>query len=271
LVSSIVATAVATVYLSCRVLVAIRQDMRDRPADQETDHSLLQDVSADFDSSRDSATSTTTASSNASSALSLAVSETTRWVINDKGKLPLILLLSVTRLQSLAILKLRIRDRELLDYPMQDRHLHFLRNAGLFKHLVADIPGALISWVLVHASSGRDRDTMLCGDEGSALSSVNVASATLWCKVLLICWGFAKASSQLLLTGAFGVEQPSGEVLTNGDCQVETALSVLRRSFITAGAERDTRAEYMVGERLDRPFSAENEEGGAIGARGGSE
>ena len=72
------------------------------------------------------------------------------------------------------ILRLRICDREVLNYPMRDEHLHFLRNAGLFKHLVADIPGALVSWVLLHASN---RDTTMCGDEGSTLSSVNVAEA----------------------------------------------------------------------------------------------
>jgi hypothetical protein len=127
--------------------------------------------------------------------------------------------------------------------------------------------------VLVHAS---DRDITMCGDEGSTLSSVNVAEAMLWCKVLLICWGFAKAGSQLLLTGAFGVEQPDGEVLANGDCQVETALSVLRRSWIRGGAERDTRAEYMASERLDRSFAAGGggvDDAAAIAARsiGGSE
>ena len=59
-------------------------------------------------------------------------------------------------------------------------------------------------------------DTAVCGDEDSALSSVNIASAMLWCKVLLICWGFAKGGTQLLLTGAFGVEQPSN----NSPCNI---------------------------------------------------
>ena len=67
--------------------------------------------------------------------------------------LTLILILSATNFQSLAILRLQLCGHKILFYPMQDRHLHFLRNAGLFKHLVGDIPVALISLVLLYKRS----------------------------------------------------------------------------------------------------------------------
>ena len=45
----------------------------------------------------------------------------------------------MSRFQSLAILRLKLRSRVLLDYPMDDKHLFFLRNGGLFHYFVADV------------------------------------------------------------------------------------------------------------------------------------
>lgn len=245
--SSLVATVGATVYLSCCTLIVIRQDVHDRPRPSERVARQRGDASSD---DCDSGRITTDSSTSVGSTLSVALSDTTRWVVNDRGKLPLILILSSTRFSSLAILRLRLCGHTVLDYPMQDEHLHFLRNAGLFKHLVADIPGALICGVLLYAS---DKNTEACGEPDDVMSAVNVATAMLWCKLFLVVWSCAKSLSQLLLTGVYGVDQPNKNAFENarGELQVETALSVLWHSpisWVGGGGERDTRVAFLAAE-----------------------
>jgi hypothetical protein len=229
LASSIVATVCATLYLSYHMLATIRTDLRDlTQAQGDTLDTLLRRPSGDIDTSHVTGPS---ASTSASSTLSEALSETTRWIVNDRGKLPLILILSATNFQSLAILRLQLCGHKILLYPMQDRHLHFLRNAGLFKHLVGDIPVALISLVLLYAS---DEDVEMCASEDSRMSAVTVATAMLCCKVLLIVWSCVKSTTQLFLTGVYGVQQPNGGVVTTGGWQVETTLSLLRQRGVSS-------------------------------------
>ena len=123
-------------------------------------------------------------------------------------------------------MRLKICSRKILDYPMRDEHLHFLRNAGLFKHLVADIPAALISGILLYRTkvSPGSSNSVIC-----ELPAVFGATDMLCCKLLLIAWGCAKSSLQLHLTGSYGVDMPTKETYINaeGETQVQTAMSRL--------------------------------------------
>eukprot|EP01043_Picozoa_sp_COSAG02_P005994 COSAG02_NODE_167_length_31944_cov_19.552237_1_plen_715_part_00 len=225
-VSSLAATVGATIYLACCALNVIRQDMRTANAHHRDDVATSRDTS--------------------SSSQFSVLSDTTKWVLEHRNVVPLILILSATRFSSLAVLRLRVCGYKIFNYPMEDRHLHFLRNAGIFKHLVADIPMALTSGVLLYASHGRH---CVCGDSEDLMSAVKVATTMLWCKILFIAWGFLKSSTQLLLTGAFGTDPPLIEqfVNANDQLQVVTATARIRRRI--SGPGRGTQADFMHNER----------------------
>ena len=196
--------------------------------------------SEDFDGAR--TTGGTAASSGSAISQALTdLSETTEWMLRDKCKLPLVLLCSLTRLQSLAILRLELCGRRLLDYPMRDEHLHFLRNCGLYRILCADIPIALVAFVLVHASPTDSN--ALCGD-----LTLVWAETMLWCKVVLLAWGTTNSAAQLLLTGQCGTGV-RGSAGADGVLEVQTVASVLRS---TAGTLRSTPARLTSEQRTDR-------------------
>ena len=60
---------------------------------------------------------------------------------------PLIVVASSSRLNSMAILRLRIRGKLLLDFPDSDDHrfFHYMRHSGMYHYLVEDIPHAVLS------------------------------------------------------------------------------------------------------------------------------
>jgi len=251
LVCSTAATAVATVFLGCCTLAQTKAD-----ANTETRAPLMggpADGSREFDGARDTGDTAASSGSAISQALT-DLSETTEWMLRDKCKLPLVLLCSLTRLQSLAILRLELcckdkedpsRKRRWLDYPMRDEHLHFLRNCGLYRILCADIPIALVAFVLVHASptdSSSDSQAM-CGD-----LTLVWAETMLWCKIVLLAWGTTNSAAQLLLTGQCGTGA-RGSAGADGVLEVQTVASVLRS---TAGTLRSTPARLTSEQRTDR-------------------
>ena len=241
LACSTAATAAATVFLGCCPLAQTKARANTRaplmgggPADG----------SGDFDGARDTGDTAASSGSAISQALT-DLSETTEWMLRDKCKLPLVLLCSLTRLQSLAILRLELCGRRLLDYPMRDEHLHFLRNCGLYRILCADIPIALVAFVLVHASptdSSSDSQAM-CGD-----LTLVWAETMLWCKIVLLAWGTTNSAAQLLLTGQCGTGA-RGSAGADGVLEVQTVASVLRS---TAGTLRSTPARLTSEQRTDR-------------------
>ena len=67
-----------------------------------------------------------------------------QWLMDNPVVGPTIVLLSSSRLNSMAILRLRICGITLLDFPDSDSHkfFHFMRNSGLYHFWVEDIPHA---------------------------------------------------------------------------------------------------------------------------------
>ena len=60
---------------------------------------------------------------------------------------PLIVVASSSRLNSMAILRLRLCGKLLLDFPDSDdrRFFHYMRHSGMYHYLVEDIPHAVLS------------------------------------------------------------------------------------------------------------------------------
>jgi hypothetical protein len=75
------------------------------------------------------------------------------WVNRHPTMGPLIVMASSSNLSSMAILRLRICGKMLVDFPNSADHRFwfFLRNAGLYHYVVEDIPHLVISIALLNA------------------------------------------------------------------------------------------------------------------------
>ena len=141
-------------------------------------------------------------------------SSTTQLILKYTWQIPLVVLCSMSRFQSLAILRLKVCHRVLLDYPMDDKHLFFLRNGGLFHYFVADVsllpnhstcqllwmlavvanlqahqvPIGVISVALIY-SVGDDGTTAVRPSTACGGHTIAEAWAMVWCKIALVIWG----------------------------------------------------------------------------------
>jgi hypothetical protein len=142
---------------------------------------------------------------------------------------------AIPRFQSLATLRLTLFGKTIFDYPMEDRHQFFLRNAGIHHFFVGDLPCAVVSLALIAVASGQNAESaesaesMTC--EGDTVSS---AWAMLVCKALLMLYSMTSTATQLLLTGNCGTQLSIDSRETDdGILEVETVASVMRS---TAGS-----------------------------------
>ena len=158
-------------------------------------------------------------------------SSTTRTALGFRRLLPLIVIGSIPRLQSLAMLRLRLFGVEVLNYPMEDRHMFFIRNSGLHHLFVVDIPIVVIGSALIHS-------TIDDGQPPCEGGSLDWTRATLWCKCVLMVWSLVSTITQLLLTGNCGTSIRGGRDV-NGVLEIETVASVLRTSVSSLRTTRD--------------------------------
>ena len=108
-------------------------------------------------------------------------SSTTRAALLHPTLIRFLILGSIPRFQTLAMLRLRLYNKEVFDHPMDDRHMFFLRNAGLHHIFVADIPVAVISMALIQSTVDDVRSPC----EGDRL---DWAKWMLGCKIALTIW-----------------------------------------------------------------------------------
>ena len=133
------------------------------------------------------------------------------------------------------MLRLRLCGVSVLNYPMEDCHMFFIRNSGLHHVFVADIPIVVIGSALVHS-------TVDDGQSACEGGSLDWTLATLCCKCLLMVWSLVSAITQLLLTGNCGTSIRGGRNV-NGVLEIETVASVLRTtaSSLRTTGDRDER------------------------------
>ena len=146
---------------------------------------------------------------------------------------------SIPRFQSLAMLRFALCGHEVMEYPMDDKHMFFLRNAGVHHLFVADLPCAVISLALIQSTSGETRP---CDGE-----SLWWAEAMLWCKGLLMAWAMLSTITQLLLTGNCGTSLRSSRAAADEPVEVDTVMSVMRSSVgsLTASMRSQRTSGYM--------------------------
>ena len=135
------------------------------------------------------------------------------WYIANGSGATFVILMSCCRIESMAILRLRLCGRSIVDFPMDAKHFHFLRYSGWFHAILADIPHLLVCTALLMDVS--DRTGGCDGDFCKSwllLSPQESAAASIVFSVGSIVWGFVSRAGQLLVADPSGRRsQPSGE------------------------------------------------------------
>eukprot|EP01047_Picozoa_sp_COSAG01_P039394 COSAG01_NODE_3253_length_6351_cov_4.601248_2_plen_678_part_00 len=129
-------------------------------------------------------------------------SATRQWHIQNGKLVTLVLLLSASRLNSLAILRLRIFDYVIIDCPMEDKFFHFIRHCGMFRYFVSDIPQVFVAVALL-VTTGKHAD--ICGHSDVWLIPISAHTAAIMSIVSsfgLIAFGVVDKMGHLLLTEA---------------------------------------------------------------------
>ena len=165
---------------------------------------------------------------------------------------PMVSYVSMNRFQSLAMLKIKFRLPErcaehpytLTSYPLQDHHMWFLRNAGLYHYLACDVPCLFIAIALLQSTSSIDPESpAVCSEHTFGDNTLGTATALLWCKVTLLLWSTFSTLTQLVLTG----QLVTREIETGGDHSsdivMKSALSIMvaRPKFIDEWRRKNTR------------------------------
>jgi hypothetical protein len=119
----------------------------------------------------------------------------------EHGKLAtFVVLASSSRLESMAVLRLRICGRTLSSMPMEPRHFHFIRQAGLFHNLIEDIPHALVSIAKLRTEDSCQMDGDWFADSKDVERTVAIVSLVF--SVSSIVFGVVNKSMQLLAMNA---------------------------------------------------------------------
>ena len=66
------------------------------------------------------------------------------WYVANGTGATFVILMSCCRIESMAILRLRLCGKDIINYPMAPQHFHFLRYSGWFHAILADIPHLLV-------------------------------------------------------------------------------------------------------------------------------
>jgi hypothetical protein len=95
------------------------------------------------------------------------------WNEQHKALCNTVRLLSVSRLQSMAVLRVHVKicgdEWKLIDMPMLPKYWRFLRDAGTYIHLISDVPNFAIAVALLHIQVVTRETVGLCEDEHSFL------------------------------------------------------------------------------------------------------
>jgi hypothetical protein len=163
------------------------------------------------------------------------------WIAGNQGLASLIVLGSSSRLDSMAILRLRLFGKTLVDFPdaRDHRFWFFLKNAGMYHYLVEDLPHTIVSLALLQAQTGA---VSRC-EPGADTYHLPLADKTIaWLALCLsigsMLFGVVRKTIQLL---AQRVSRPIDGLLTALDGNGQ------RASFIAAVARVEAAGMYVSG------------------------
>ena len=145
-----------------------------------------------------------------------------QWLASHANPVAVVVLVASSRLDMIAILRLKLCGRVIIDLPMEHRHFHFARHAGMYHYLIEDAPHALIGVAQL----------MLVNDEGGWIQN-NFGMSEEWITgistIVSLCsivFGLVNKAVQLL------VLEPDEEMVAQST--MSGRLSVLRGSVTRA-------------------------------------
>eukprot|EP01045_Picozoa_sp_COSAG04_P017842 COSAG04_NODE_1609_length_6174_cov_10.786864_1_plen_680_part_00 len=110
--------------------------------------------------------------------------EARAWHIRNNRAVTFVLIVSCCRIESIAILRLRLFGRMVIDFPIAPKHFHFLRYSGWFHAILADIPHLLVATALLVDSRGSCEEMPawlpLTATEAAALSILFSCGSIVW-------------------------------------------------------------------------------------------
>jgi uncharacterized membrane protein YdcZ (DUF606 family) len=129
-----------------------------------------------------------------------ASSPAKRWLAGHPRLGPAIVFISSSRLNSMAILRLRLCGTMVISFPdsADHRFFHFLRNAGMFHYWLEDIPHALVSITLLSLDHCDENDVL----GPLPIGSQDIAWASLACSLGSMLFGVISKMMQLLTMAA---------------------------------------------------------------------
>jgi hypothetical protein len=83
--------------------------------------------------------------------------EARNWIAGHGKLVALVVLASSSRLESVAILRLRLCDQDIIKLPIEPAYFHFIRHAGMFHVLLEDLPHGLVG--VAQLTAGKN----MCG------------------------------------------------------------------------------------------------------------
>lgn len=118
-----------------------------------------------------------------------------QWLVKHGKLAAMIVLTSSSRIDMICVFRLKLCGRMITNLPMEERHFHFTKHAGMFHYLIEDLPHAFIGIAQLSMGSSHchSTDNVLNVDEKMVVIVSTVAS------LISILFGLANKSLQLLM------------------------------------------------------------------------
>jgi hypothetical protein len=119
------------------------------------------------------------------------------WVMGHRRLVAAVVVASSSRIESIAIFRLRLCGRDVIKLPMADKYFHFLKNAGMYHHLIEDFPHAVVSVALLLRDGDCGQSTGQSRHFWQPLSSNEMGWLNLAFCAASIGWGLVVKGLQL--------------------------------------------------------------------------
>ena len=124
------------------------------------------------------------------------------WLVKHGKIVTVIVIAASSRLDMLCIFRLQICGHSITKLPMEDRHFHFLRNAGMFHHLIEDIPHGFVGIARLAIGGIEGRETSSASWLAGAMDGGTVTIISMTLSIASIVFGLLNKSIQFLVLRA---------------------------------------------------------------------
>ena len=122
-----------------------------------------------------------------------------------------VIFMSCCRIESMAILRLRLCGKDMINFPMAPKHFHLLRCSGWFHAILADIPHLLV-WCAWRCWWKSTATTAHAARARGSPKQAAAASIVFSCGSII--WGLINRTGQLLVSDAFSRSSTSLNIPT---------------------------------------------------------